>query len=229
MNEGVTPNSSSTGAFLIPREATSACARFPISTRKVSSQYSSSSTSPNRTLDSYWSRRAQPAPSCSACTWAWAWGSRAAWPPVLSAFQRRSATNPSDTHSHERIMETGSPTVLQAARKPWSQDEMWRELQNDLKVRLSEDPGQLGSCAVFSRQDVEGIQDLGHQLDVVVAHRLELYLLQTLVGLQTGTLTVSGAAQRSSIETRTSVSTRFPYYKYFFMSSWGLLISFYHF
>lgn len=47
-----------------------------------------------------------------------------------------------------------------------------RELRNDLKVRLSEDPGELGSCGVVSRQVVEGIQDLGHQLDVVVAHRL---------------------------------------------------------
>lgn len=62
MNEGTTPNSSSTQRSYI-------CLRpVSISTRKVSSQYCSSSTSPNRTLDSYWSRRAQPAPSCSACT-----------------------------------------------------------------------------------------------------------------------------------------------------------------
>lgn len=67
----ITHNSSSKGAFLISREAKSACARFPIATESNQhmegflTQYFSSATSPNITLDSYWSRGAQPAPSCS--------------------------------------------------------------------------------------------------------------------------------------------------------------------
>lgn len=55
-----------------------------------------------------------------------------------------------------------------------------------LEVRLAQDACQLGRGAVLARQVPDVTQDVLHQLHVVVPHRLQLRLLQPLVGLRRG-------------------------------------------
>lgn len=55
-----------------------------------------------------------------------------------------------------------------------------------LEVRLAQDACQLGCGAVLARQVPDVTQDVLHQLHVVVPHRLQLRLLQPLVGLRWG-------------------------------------------
>lgn len=55
-----------------------------------------------------------------------------------------------------------------------------------LEVGFAQDAGQLGGRAVLPRQVPDVTQDLLHQLQVVVPHRLQLRLLQPLVGLMEG-------------------------------------------
>lgn len=53
-----------------------------------------------------------------------------------------------------------------------------------LKVWLLEDPRQFGGAVIFNLETADVSQDLRHQLHIVVLHRLELHLLQLLVGLR---------------------------------------------
>ena len=52
-----------------------------------------------------------------------------------------------------------------------------------LEVWLLEDARQFGGGAVLAAQAVDVVQDLGHELNVVVPHRLQLCIFQSLMSL----------------------------------------------
>lgn len=52
-----------------------------------------------------------------------------------------------------------------------------------LEVRLLEDAGQFGRAVVLHLETVDVPQDIGHQLHIVVLHRLQLHLLRLFVSL----------------------------------------------
>lgn len=55
-----------------------------------------------------------------------------------------------------------------------------------LEVGLTQDAGQLGCCTVLLHQVPNVVQDLLHQLQVVIPHCLQFCLLQSFVGLGWG-------------------------------------------
>ena len=56
-----------------------------------------------------------------------------------------------------------------------------------LEVGLLQDSGELSGCHVVPLCAVEGLQDVRHQLHVVLPHRSQLHYLKTLMGLNTDT------------------------------------------